>query len=78
MTAVLRVVCVNSNIYACRQMWAEKAAAGVYDPTDAPVAQKRGLTLGMSMTEKQGGSDVQANTTEAVAADDGFVLTGHK
>jgi putative acyl-CoA dehydrogenase len=40
---------------------------------------KRGLIAGMSMTEKQGGSDVRANTTNAVPSADGtYVLTGHK
>ncbi|MEV7543614.1 isovaleryl-CoA dehydrogenase [Streptomyces sp. NPDC089915] len=40
---------------------------------------KRGLIAGMSMTEKQGGSDVRANTTSAVPAGDGtYRLTGHK
>jgi putative acyl-CoA dehydrogenase len=40
---------------------------------------KRGLLAGMSMTEKQGGSDVRANTTRAVPADSGsYALTGHK
>ena len=40
---------------------------------------KRGLIAGMSMTEKQGGSDVRANTTRAVAQADGsHLLTGHK
>src|ERR1700677_1312764 len=40
---------------------------------------KRGLLAGMSMTEKQGGSDVRANTTRAVPAGDGsYELTGHK
>ncbi|MFI8100801.1 isovaleryl-CoA dehydrogenase [Streptomyces sp. NPDC086023] len=40
---------------------------------------KRGLIAGMSMTEKQGGSDVRANTTKAVPAGDGtYRLTGHK
>ncbi|MBN9620611.1 MAG: acyl-CoA dehydrogenase family protein [Actinobacteria bacterium] len=44
----------------------------------APLA-KRGLIAGMSMTEKQGGSDVRANTTRAVPSADGsFRLTGHK
>ncbi|RRQ28105.1 DNA alkylation response protein [Rhodococcus sp. Eu-32] len=41
--------------------------------------QKRGLTAGMSMTEKQGGSDVRANTTTAVPSSDGtFSIVGHK
>ncbi len=39
---------------------------------------KRGLIAGMSMTEKQGGSDVRANTTVAKPVADGYVLTGHK
>jgi putative acyl-CoA dehydrogenase len=44
----------------------------------APLA-KSGLIAGMSMTEKQGGSDVRANTTQAVRTDDGsYRLTGHK
>src|SRR5919205_217169 len=38
-----------------------------------------GLAAGMGMTEKQGGSDVRANTTRAVARSDGsYALTGHK
>ncbi|MGJ9412846.1 acyl-CoA dehydrogenase family protein [Aeromicrobium sp. CF4.19] len=50
-----------------------------YDPTVAAPAEKRGLIAGMSMTEKQGGSDVRANTTRAVPAADGsYRLTGHK
>lgn len=50
-----------------------------YDPSlEAPLS-KRGLIAGMSMTEKQGGSDVRANRTEAVPQADGsYRLTGHK
>ncbi len=52
---------------------------GVYDPQFAAPAVKRGLTAGMSMTEKQGGSDVRANTTVATPQHDGtYRLTGHK
>ena len=59
--------------------WAEKAAAPHYDPRDVPIADKRGVTLGMGMTEKQGGSDVRANTTRAQALEgDDYALTGHK
>jgi hypothetical protein len=36
-----------------------------YDPRDVPASEKLGCTIGMSMTEKQGGSDVRANTTTA-------------
>jgi hypothetical protein len=39
----------------------------VYDPRNVPASHKQGLTIGMAMTEKQGGSDVRANTTRAYA-----------
>jgi putative acyl-CoA dehydrogenase len=54
-------------------------AAREYDFGLRPPEAKRGLLAGMSMTEKQGGSDVRANTTRAVpSADGGYLLTGHK
>jgi putative acyl-CoA dehydrogenase len=54
-------------------------AAAVYDPGLRPPAGKLGLTAGMSMTEKQGGSDVRANTTTAAKTADGsYRITGHK
>jgi putative acyl-CoA dehydrogenase len=54
-------------------------AAPVYDPGLRVPDTKRGLLAGMSMTEKQGGSDVRANTTRAVPRQDGaYLLTGHK
>ncbi|EMF02383.1 acyl-CoA dehydrogenase family protein [Streptomyces mobaraensis NBRC 13819 = DSM 40847] len=54
-------------------------ASPVYDYGLRPPLGKRGLIAGMSMTEKQGGSDVRANTTTAVPAGDGtYVITGHK
>ncbi len=64
---------------ALRQ-WADKAAAPVYDARDVPIAEKSGITLGMGMTEKQGGSDVRANQTLAIprAADGEYALVGHK
>lgn len=50
-----------------------------YDPGLRPVQQKRGILSGMAMTEKQGGSDVHANTTRAIPMGDGaYLLTGHK
>jgi putative acyl-CoA dehydrogenase len=53
--------------------------AAVYDPRTVPASSKRGLLAGMSMTEKQGGSDVRANTTRAVPSEGGtYLLTGHK
>ncbi|MEW2577022.1 acyl-CoA dehydrogenase family protein [Streptomyces syringium] len=54
-------------------------ASRSYDYGLRPPLGKRGLIAGMSMTEKQGGSDVRANTTTAVPAGDGsYVITGHK
>lgn len=59
--------------------WARKAAAPVYDPRDVPMADKAGITLGMGMTEKQGGSDVRSNATTAQPEADGsYRLVGHK
>jgi putative acyl-CoA dehydrogenase len=50
-----------------------------YDPTLRDPATKAGLIAGMSMTEKQGGSDVRANTTTATERPDGtYELIGHK
>ena len=58
--------------------WLPKIHARVYDPRNAPASQKSGVTIGMAMTEKQGGSDVRANTTRAFPADGGYRLVGHK
>ncbi|QNH22034.1 Putative acyl-CoA dehydrogenase AidB [Xanthomonas sp. GW] len=60
--------------------WADKAAAPHYDPRDVPIADKAGITLGMGMTEKQGGSDVRSNATVAtpLGADGEYALVGHK
>ncbi|WP_426418585.1 acyl-CoA dehydrogenase family protein [Bradyrhizobium genosp. A] len=49
-----------------------------YDPTFAPWWDKRGMTLGMGMTEKQGGTDVRANMTRAVHDGSSYRITGHK
>ncbi|MCS3760134.1 isovaleryl-CoA dehydrogenase [Bradyrhizobium centrosematis] len=49
-----------------------------YDPSFAPWWQKRGMTLGMGMTEKQGGTDVRSNMTRAVREGDAYRITGHK
>ncbi len=60
--------------------WADKAAAPHYDARDVPIADKRGITLGMGMTEKQGGSDVRSNATVAtpLAGEGEYSLVGHK
>jgi putative acyl-CoA dehydrogenase len=49
-----------------------------YDPTFAPWSSKRGMTLGMGMTEKQGGTDVRSNMTRAERDGDAWRITGHK
>ncbi|MFW6339490.1 MAG: acyl-CoA dehydrogenase family protein [Wenzhouxiangella sp.] len=63
--------------------WEPRVLAGAYDPDFRPAADKRGVTFGMAMTEKQGGSDVRANSTTARplgAAGPGqaYELVGHK
>jgi putative acyl-CoA dehydrogenase len=71
--------------------WLPKILARAYDPRSLPIEQKRGALIGMGMTEKQGGTDVRANTTRATrmnpavadsrfGADwkDAWSLVGHK
>jgi len=60
--------------------WIPRVLSMHYDPRFIPAVYKRGATIGMGMTEKQGGSDVRANTTRANPIDsDGMVeLVGHK
>jgi putative acyl-CoA dehydrogenase len=60
--------------------WVPRIVAAAYDPRFAPAAEKTGVTIGMAMTEKQGGSDVRANTTCARRLNERgeFDLTGHK
>lgn len=62
------------------RVWEPRIAAGRYDPRFIPAEEKAGVTLGMAMTEKQGGSDVRANTTRAApaGAEGEYELTGHK
>ncbi|MFV0513132.1 MAG: acyl-CoA dehydrogenase family protein [Jhaorihella sp.] len=59
-------------------IWSPKLTSPVYDPSVRPVSEKAGATMGMAMTEKQGGSDVRANTTRAQPDGDAYVLNGHK
>ena len=62
-----------------RRDWVPRLLTRDYDPRDIPMEQKRGGLIGMGMTEKQGGSDVRANTTRAVRCADGsYRITGHK
>jgi putative acyl-CoA dehydrogenase len=59
--------------------WVPRLATREYDPRDIPIGDKRGGLVGMGMTEKQGGSDVRANTTRALRSPDGtYRITGHK
>ena len=63
--------------------WEPQALSSVYDPRSIPVSQKQGALFGMGMTERQGGSDVRANTTLAEPVNGGgpgkeYVITGHK
>src|SRR3984885_6347213 len=53
-------------------------ATRAYDPSFAPWWTKRGMTLGMGMTEKQGGTDVRTNQTRAIRDGDTYRITGHK
>ncbi len=61
----------------CAQ-WEPRLTAFGYDASIRPLAQKTAATMGMAMTEKQGGSDLRANTTRAEPGADGWRLTGHK
>lgn len=65
------------------QLWEPKITARIYDSRNVPDRQKTGLTIGMGMTEKQGGSDVRTNSTRAFAVSCGgpgqlYELVGHK
>ena len=66
---------------ALAKEWLPRIYSLHYDPRFLPAAQKRGVTLGMGLTEKQGGSDVRANTTRAepIAGDERqYRIVGHK
>jgi putative acyl-CoA dehydrogenase len=64
--------------------WLPRILARDYDKSFKPPSAKRGVTIGMGMTEKQGGTDVRANTTRAEPAAGGggpgaeYIVTGHK
>ncbi|MER7660797.1 acyl-CoA dehydrogenase family protein [Streptomyces sp. NPDC096193] len=60
--------------------WEPKLTSQIYQQDLRPAADKPGVLFGMGMTEKQGGSDVRANTTRAEPAggDGEYLLTGHK
>lgn len=56
---------------------ATKLSTFQYDPRSVPIEEKEAITAGMSMTEKQGGSDVRANTTTAQPEDPNLTGNGH-
>ncbi|MBY0531874.1 MAG: acyl-CoA dehydrogenase family protein [Xanthobacteraceae bacterium] len=58
--------------------WLPRIRSREYDPRFIPPGEKRGVTFGMGMTEKQGGTDVRQNTTRAEPDGDGYRLIGHK
>jgi putative acyl-CoA dehydrogenase len=63
--------------------WEPWAVSSNYDPRSIPAREKKGILFGMGMTERQGGSDVRANTTLAEPVNGGgpgneYVITGHK
>jgi len=58
--------------------WRERVLADAYDPRPIPVGGKAGATIGMAMTEKQGGSDLRAVQTTAARDGRAYRLTGHK
>lgn len=65
------------------QPWIEQLFGREYDPRNRPLAEKTSITLGMAMTEKQGGSDVRANSTRAYplgaeGPGQAYELVGHK
>ncbi|MGB6939533.1 MAG: acyl-CoA dehydrogenase family protein [Xanthobacteraceae bacterium] len=57
---------------------APKVASRRYDPAFRPWWEKSGMTLGMGMTEKQGGTNVRANTSVATPDGDAYSIVGHK
>lgn len=59
-------------------VWGPRLMSRDYDGRSLPANQKTGATMGMAMTEKQGGSDVRANTTQAEPDGGDWRLTGHK
>jgi putative acyl-CoA dehydrogenase len=58
--------------------WLPRIRSREYDPRFIPPGEKRGVTFGMGMTEKQGGTDVRQNTTRAEPDGDAYRLIGHK
>lgn len=74
--ASLAAVMASPDLY---KEWSPQILSRKYDSSQKPALQKHGITLGMGMTEKQGGTDVRANTTRAERNEDGtYTISGHK
>src|SRR5690606_1624331 len=59
--------------------WAPRIIGRKYDHTNKPASQKQGVTLGMGVTEKQGGTDIRSNLTKAEPEGSNlYRLNGHK
>ncbi|PQA72259.1 acyl-CoA dehydrogenase family protein [Brucella oryzae] len=75
-SASLAALMASPEIY---KEWSPVILSRKYDFSQKPAFAKQGITLGMGMTEKQGGTDVRANTTRATRNEDGtYAITGHK
>ena len=59
-------------------IWLPKILNTEYDPRNVGIAHKAGATIGMAMTEKQGGTDVRSNITTATRDGDAYLIRGHK
>ena len=58
--------------------WKSKILSRSYDPSQKPWSEKLGVTIGMGMTERQGGTDVRANISSATLKGDHVEISGHK
>lgn len=78
-TMTFAAVQVLKNDASLAAEWEPKLLACDYDPRPLPLARKRAVTMGMAMTERQGGSDLRTNSTEAASLGRGqYELNGHK
>ncbi len=83
LTMTFAAVPVLEAMPALSRSWLPKVLANDYDPRNVPFTEKKAVTIGMGMTEKQGGSDVRANSTTGHALGPGgpgeaYELLGHK
>ena len=77
-TMTFASIAVFDQAPALAREWRPKVLADAYDARPEPMARKSGVTIGMAMTEKQGGSDLRAVATVAVPDAGAWRLTGHK